>query len=548
MDGQGLSSFLLKVDKGKGKAKPSLDSELDSIFQTSSKFAPVPGPSKPSAVVKPSDTPSHKRLASETRDDAPLKKKKRKTSAVEAPQPVMVEAPAAKSSSPEPSNAPKNSADENSETEESLPVHESIINGPDDTPRKKKFVPEDETQEVRDRRTIFIGNVPVAAAKSKSGRNGLTRHITTLVPGCKVESVRFRSVAFKTPSSKLPDDKSAEDQKLQEAGREQQRQRTAQWRAENDPENAAKVFLTKEAKKKVSFIKKDFHPEAEVVNAYVVFAHSDPGRSKNVPPIMDPFEAAEKAVKACDTTVFMGHTIHVDRVGQNTQTTPIVRNTKNVVFVGNLDFEAKEEDLRTYFESLASTELSLAVTELESDSLIKSVRIVRDRDTRLGKGFAYVEFATREAADAVLALDESKVKFAKRKLRLQRCKTLPGTSASKVVKDAQSSSTPRPSKSTPIIETAPLIQGDPTLGEKLKGMSKEERKAVKLANADRVARRLQKKKARNKLEQQGVAVPGKERSRQRSKPTGSQHKDDRKSAPKKRIRSDKLIAKRNTKK
>lgn len=33
--------------------------------------------------------------------------------------------------------------------------------------KKVKYVPEDETREMRDARTIFIGNLPVGAVKSK---------------------------------------------------------------------------------------------------------------------------------------------------------------------------------------------------------------------------------------------------------------------------------------------------------------------------------------------------------------------------------------------
>lgn len=61
--------------------------------------------------------------------------------------------------------------DEESE-DEALPVHESLLEGsksrskPTST-RKTKYVPDGETKEQRDRRSIFIGNVPSEVAKNR---------------------------------------------------------------------------------------------------------------------------------------------------------------------------------------------------------------------------------------------------------------------------------------------------------------------------------------------------------------------------------------------
>ncbi|KAG6840792.1 hypothetical protein H0H93_004470, partial [Arthromyces matolae] len=48
---------------------------------------------------------------------------------------------------------------------------------------------------------------------------------------------------------------------------------------------------------------------------------------------------------------------------------------------------------------------------------VTRVRIVRDKDTQLGKGFGYVQFRDHESVDEVLAMEPTKLKFAKRKLR-----------------------------------------------------------------------------------------------------------------------------------
>ena len=89
-------------------------------------------------------------------------------------------------------------------------------------------------------------------------------------------------------------------------------------------------------------------------------------------------------------------------------------------------------------------------------------------------------------------------------------------------------------------------KGDPSLGEKLVKLTKEERKRVKAADADRVARRMAKKKARMALAKEGVAPRGKQRQRVRK--TGAAKKLDGTVQKKARIRSEKSIAKKNTKK
>jgi nucleolar protein 12 len=94
-----------------------------------------------------------------------------------------------------------------------------------------------------------------------------------------------------------------------------------------------------------------------------------------------------------------------------------------------------------------------------------------------------------------------------------------------------------------------IPKGDPLLGEKLAGLSKDERKQRKSTDMDRVARRLAKKKARMALT--AVKSQGKDRERsrkltgQRKSSAGGDKKDGR---SRKRIRSAESVAKKNTKK
>lgn len=273
---------------------------------------------------------------------------------------------------------------------------------------------------------------------------GLIRLIVAQAPLAKIESTRFRSVAFKNPTAELPKSDDEDDSKKKkpltakptEPSTKLLRQqgRASEWRsklslAEQDAEaekpGSGKVFLNPAEKKKVAFIKKEFHDAADTIHAYIVFGHPDPARSKNVPPSLDPFEAARMAVEGCDGATYMGRTLRVDRVasgeGRNaadssnsearriqtgTQTDP-----KRSIFVGNLDFASKEEDLRVFFETLVKAERSATARVAGDDedgedgsqdgvekTWVSHVRIVRDPDTQLGKGFAYVEFTVSTPA------------------------------------------------------------------------------------------------------------------------------------------------------
>lgn len=165
--------------------------------------------------------------------------------------------------------------------------------------------------------------------------------------------------------------------------------------------------------------------------------------------------------------------------------------------------------------------------------------------------------------DEIFALEESKLKFAKRKLRIQRCSSNSShTKLSKKTGDSDSrirkpstSSKPNP-RLQPILKPteAPVIpKGDPTLGARLAGLSKETRKQAKAADAARVARRLAKKKARGALEKSGIKQKGLDKEGS-GKMRMRQRKDKKdpanigKKTGKKRVRSERNIDRQNTKK
>ncbi|KAH9942888.1 hypothetical protein B0H21DRAFT_695772 [Amylocystis lapponica] len=487
--------------------------------------------------------------------------------------------------------ADSDATDSDEEGDPSRLVHESLSGGSkrkSSDRAKTKYVPPEETSERRDARTIFVGNVPVEVVKSRPLQKQLKRHILSFIPTAKIESVRFRSVAFQNPTSQLPTlgDPAEAKGKSKPAvkppakdGREHDRERAASWRATkgDEDEDPAKSYLDPKEKKRIAFIKQELHEKVDAVNAYVVFAHPPPTttRAANVPPpvpTMDPYEAAKAAAADADGSIFMERTVRVDRVGRHEDagdaTAAGMSDPKATVFVGNLDFASKEEDLRVFFEGLVSAERGppggdgMSGGEDNSDeegdgerpekhakrprTWVKRVRIIRDKDTQLGKGFAYVQFTDRESVDEILALEQDQLKFAKRKLRVQRCKTVPGSAkvVPKFAKPAPSVRAPAPHLAAP---TRPAPKGDPALGAKLAHLPKDARKQAKAANPDRVARRMAKKRAKV-LAEKGVKSPvDRERMRKRQgekRATGAQEKE----RGKRRVRSDRAIAKMNTKK
>ncbi|KAG9078051.1 hypothetical protein FRC06_008557 [Ceratobasidium sp. 370] len=275
----------------------------------------------------------------------------------------------------------------------------------------------------------------------------------------------------------------------------------------------------------------------------------------------------------------MERTLRVDRVrskGAAESTGGMERegekaDPRTMVFVGNLDFEVHEDAVRELFEKLVEKERRATTAEtagskpedsdeksgssdedIEGDSQgddgsddesegelpqpskstqpglssasttppgrqwVKSARIIRDKDTQLGKGFAFVQFHDRASADEILALEPGTIKLAKRKLRIQRCKTLPGATLPKPKPKERPSAT-KPSHSPKLGKShhasgAPIPRADPTLGDRLRSLPKDQRKAAKSSDADRVARRLAKKKARVLMERGTRKAAGRKES------------------------------------
>ncbi len=195
--------------------------------------------------------------------------------------------------------------------------------------------------------------------------------------------------------------------------------------------------------RRVGFYKGEFNEKVETCNGYVVFADqnsvplalADNGRDDLAP----------------------GFPLRIDTVE------PTISHKKSV-FVGNLPFAAQEREVREAFVDCGP---------------IEYVRIVRDKTTSLGRGYAYVCFVKREGAK--LAAAKTDVEVGGRVLRIERCKK-PGSKAEEGASDRPKKKTksapPPPSKK----KGAPRGPPPPPPAQKPKLPQRQQKKLNKSLN------------------------------------------------------------------
>ncbi|XP_056396237.1 RNA-binding protein 34 [Hyla sarda] len=187
-------------------------------------------------------------------------------------------------------------------------------------------------ERVKNKRTIFVGNLPISCTKQM-----LKSCFKEFGP---IESMRFRSVARADPTES----------------------------------------------RKVAAIHRNVHEKRKNINAYVVFKEQD---------------SAAKALVRNGMEISSGFHIRVDRALKSPS-----HNNKKTVFVGNLPYDVTEEALREHFSDCGTVE---------------GVRIIRDKNTGIGKGFGYVLFQGTDSVQLALKLDNTELMG--RKLRVKRCMT-----------------------------------------------------------------------------------------------------------------------------
>ncbi|KAK9497016.1 hypothetical protein O3M35_012810 [Rhynocoris fuscipes] len=138
--------------------------------------------------------------------------------------------------------------------------------------------------------------------------------------------------------------------------------------------------------KKLAVIKQSFHEERNNIHGFVKFSTS---------------EEANGALAANGQPFDETHHIRVDiagKIGQKKQ-----YDDKKAIFIGNVPFNAEEDQLRDLFADCGD---------------ISCIRIVRDKHTAVGKGFAYINFASRHSVR--LALEKHGIELNGRRLRIQK--------------------------------------------------------------------------------------------------------------------------------
>lgn len=382
------------------------------------------------------------------------------------------------------------------------PQHESLTTAQtsDATKqRKKTFKEAHEPSETRDQRTLFIGNIPIETARSRSLQRKLTSFIESFSPYpivTKATGLRFRSVAFSVPTVHLDAHEDQDDaSKKKENKKGKAKERSQNYReavAAVEGGDNAQAPLTAQQKRKIAFINKDFHEKAKSVSAYVTIAHPravldhlydiSPPKARGKAAAERPTERVQLDARLtgsvlaaliasfADGQAFEGRHLRVDLVksispaevlasglekvktfdgtlaGSSSSTT----DPKSTLFVGGLDFETDEEEVRAFFEALLVEELGQAgqavtipVTGLDGDApsqqlldalsrefpfvqrekrkvtesvtrsaeYVRSVRLIRDAATQMGKGIGYVKFASQQCVDEVMAVYNAEQAF-----------------------------------------------------------------------------------------------------------------------------------------
>jgi nucleolar protein 12 len=232
------------------------------------------------------------------------------------------------------SNDSDGEGEQSDEDEIDVPQHESL-QAPTESPEFEAAA-----------RTVFLGNVSSQAIASKTAKKVLLTHLSSFLaslpenkPPHAIESFRFRSTAY---SNKLP--------------------------------------------KKAAFAKKEImDTTTKSTNAYVVYSTKI---------------AAKEAARRLNGTIVLDRHLRADEVAH-----PAKTDHRRCIFVGNLGFVDDESQIQAANEEEGKRKQKKREPGDVEEGLwrefgkigkVESVRVVRDPKTRVGKGFAYVQFLVRQ--------------------------------------------------------------------------------------------------------------------------------------------------------
>ncbi|GES56988.1 RNA binding protein [Aspergillus terreus] len=346
---------------------PDEDESMEDVAES-----PVEAPEKP---VEQTEGPSRKRKRTTTTDDLEdsymrrIAKEEQKEEKKRREEKAKRQKVDGEQNAEPTSEQSEEEDDESSEEEVTVPKHETETG---DTAANELE---------RSNRTVFLGNVSSEAIKSKSAKKTLLRHLASVLSTLpestgphKVESIRFRSTAFAS-GGKIP--------------------------------------------KRAAFAKRELLDETTPsTNAYAVYST---------------IQGARKALSLNGTVVLDRH-LRVDSVAH-----PAKIDNKRCIFVGNLDFvdqegETEGEEKKKKKRAPADVEEGLWRTfnahtggskkgDDAKKGSVESVRVVRDRATRVGKGFAYVQFYDENCVEEALLLNGKNFPpMLPRKIRVSRAK------------------------------------------------------------------------------------------------------------------------------
>ncbi|KAI1342432.1 hypothetical protein F5Y15DRAFT_304110 [Xylariaceae sp. FL0016] len=263
------------------------------------------------------------------------------------------------------STAAANSVGEEEDKDETPLVHESL----------RKADEHVDVELDKANRTLFLGNVSSEAITSSKAKKLLIAHLESPLTGLdsatgphKIESIRFRSVAFSTGAM---------------------------------PKRAA--YVTKSL----------MTATTKSANAYAVYSTQT---------------AAREALKSLNGSTVLDRHIRVDSVAH-----PTAVDHRRCVFVGNLGFvddetvfnidKEGETTKKKRTKIPADTEEGLWRVFGQHAGKVESVRVPRDDNTRVGKGFAYVQFYDGNDVESALLLNGKKFPpMLPRELRVSRAK------------------------------------------------------------------------------------------------------------------------------
>ncbi|XP_006650921.1 RNA-binding protein 34 [Oryza brachyantha] len=153
--------------------------------------------------------------------------------------------------------------------------------------------------------------------------------------------------------------------------------------------------------RKGAVIKGKINDSVDNVHAYIVFKD----------------EQGARAALSHNMGLFDGNHIRVDMAcppRKKLKGEGALYDRKRTVFVGNLPFDIKDEEVYQKFCGSSGSEAD-----------VEAIRVIRDPESSLGKGIAYVLFKTREAANTVVRKRDLKIRD--RLLRLGHAKSTDST-------------------------------------------------------------------------------------------------------------------------